>query len=174
MNEGRCISCPVGKYQDDDYHVETDCKSCSGTETFSPNLNKFYKTSRIIYNRYNTKVLCRFISFDVHNLISHNFFQFLVNEKSPSSLFKQFVFSHWKDSSIEAQLTEPDPLLRATVVSFLIYVSWFMGAHHFPCLGCLATVVKPGQGLVTGTTLLYFSVKRIANGCPQGGHLDST
>ena len=54
------------------------------------------------------------------------------------------------------------------------YMSWFVGAHCFPHLSCLAMVVKPGQGLVTGITLLHLSVKRIANGCPQGGHLDST
>ena len=44
----------------------------------------------------------------------------------------------------------------------------------FPCLGCLAMVIKPRQGLVTGATLLHLLVKHIANGCPQGGHLDST
>ena len=32
VNEGRCISCPGGQYQDDDYHVETACKNCTGTE----------------------------------------------------------------------------------------------------------------------------------------------
>ena len=46
----------------------------------------FIKQSRMIYNRYNTKVLLLFISFDVRNLVSHNFFQYLVNEKSPLSL----------------------------------------------------------------------------------------
>ena len=49
------------------------------------------------------------------------------------------------------------------------HVWWFVGAHRFSWPSCLATVVKPGQGLVMGTMLFHLSVK-----CPGGSHLDST
>ena len=42
-----------------------------------------------------------------------------------------------------------------------------MGAHYFPHLSCLVTVIKPRQGLITGAMLLHLSVKHIAKADPR-------
>ena len=37
LHEDQCMECPVGTYQDPDFHMETICKNCSGTEPISMN-----------------------------------------------------------------------------------------------------------------------------------------